>query len=154
MVRLSEKLATFLDNPRAWGRASTVGDDLLAHLHLPFGAFASEDRSEIVCLIPEHYGPPADNLRAGQPFAMTWTGERCVTYQYKGRIIEARSRNISEQNYQRDLIRRMMDLGNAPSFDERMKRNIVEAPSWSVRFSVEAVFDQTPGPGAGKRIEL
>ena len=79
-----------------------------------------------------------------------------ATYQLKGKSLEVRASTDEERAFQQrwaeaniGYLRPMWPPHLIPKLE-----GFAQAPSTYLRFRVEEIYDQTPGPTAGKRIPL
>ena len=78
------------------------------------------------------------------------------TYQFKGTFTESRTSNKEESKFQDKYVEKIFDFfKNIYKLPETTLNNLGEVkykPSYAVTFKIEEIFNQTPGPEAGKRI--
>lgn len=73
-------------------------------------------------------------------------------YQFKGRLLEARPTTDEERAVQ-DIHRDKL-VSHYTHYPDSFFGGYVRYPSTAVTFRVEEAFVQTPGPGAGERLDL
>lgn len=108
-----------------------------------------------VVFLPGYESAPAlANLRANAAIAVLI--EEPTTHrgiQLKGRSLAIREASPTELAHVAEFVARtraeLAEIGFAPTVLERM----IFTPCTAVEFSIEHVFEQTPGPGAGRAIE-
>lgn len=98
-------------------------------------------------------GKTLDNLRENGMIAVTCTRPTDhITCQLKGKVRSMKSVNSAQQKMSRqwhhEFVAELKAIGVPSALGEAW---IVE-PTVAVEMAVTDVFDQTPGPGAGKRI--
>ena len=98
-------------------------------------------------------GKTIDNLRENGMIAVTCTRPTDhITCQLKGKVRSMKSVNSAQQKMSRqwhhEFVAELKAIGVPSALGEAW---IVE-PTVAVEMAVTDVFDQTPGPGAGKRI--
>lgn len=76
------------------------------------------------------------------------------TLQLKGRVLEVRPSTADEQALQERYLAGFVEQLYCVGFSRRVVRRLRLGPSTAVRFAIEQVFDQTPGPGAGRALEV
>lgn len=118
------------------------------------GAAADAARGELTVYLPiATAGRTLENLRQNGRIAVTFT--RAVDHrsiQLKGQVVEIRPASAEE----RERIRRYLENLALDWGFVGVPRKATLAmncwPAYAVRFQVESVFEQTPGPDAGQRI--
>ena len=108
-----------------------------------------------VVFLPAYESAPAlANLRANAAIAVLI--EEPTTHrgiQLKGRSLAIRDATAAELAHVAEFVARtkaeLSAIGFAPTVLERM----IFTPCTAVEFSIEHVFEQTPGPGAGRAIK-
>jgi predicted pyridoxine 5'-phosphate oxidase superfamily flavin-nucleotide-binding protein len=122
---------------RAWGIHVTTGRDTVT-------IFLSETIA----------GKTIDNLRGNGKIAVTCTRPTDhTTCQLKGQVLRIKSATPADRDasrrWHREFVAELRAIGVPSALSEAW---IVE-PTVAVEIAVTEVFDQTPGPGAGKKIE-
>ncbi|HEU4501574.1 MAG TPA: pyridoxamine 5'-phosphate oxidase family protein [Nitrospira sp.] len=119
-----------------------------------WGIHVGADRGTVIVLLSEAFaGQTLDNLRENGRIAVTCTRPTDhITCQLKGRVrsmkpVTSANRETSRQ-WHREFIAELRAIGVPSALGEAW---IVE-PTVAVEMAVTDVFDQTPGPGAGKKI--
>jgi predicted pyridoxine 5'-phosphate oxidase superfamily flavin-nucleotide-binding protein len=119
-----------------------------------WGIRVGTDRRAVTIFLSEAIaGKTLDNLRENGKIAVTCTRPTDhVTCQLKGRVqrmkpVTSANRETSLQ-WHREFMAELSAIGVPPALGEAW---IVE-PTVAVEMAVTDVFDQTPGPGAGKKI--
>jgi hypothetical protein len=112
-----------------------------------------------VCVSSRVCGRTLDNLANNQQIAVTITSPSSYrSFQVKGRAIETRSIAPSDlqriTRHQRAFKDEVVAVGMPePSAVRLFSIEMEDAPEiTNIRVLVEAVFNQTPGPGAGSRL--
>jgi hypothetical protein len=133
----------------------TRDEKLVPRIHWASGWQVDPDARSLWAFVPKAF---AAGLReaadAKAPFALTveHIGPH-ETYQFKGRLIEARAATEPD----RALVARARErfaaavVGLLPHFaaDREKLRSYIWDPALAVRMSVREIYLQTPGPGAG-----
>ena len=119
-----------------------------------WGIHVGADRATVIVLLSEAFaGQTLDNLRENGRIAVTCTRPTDhITCQLKGRVrsmkpVTSANRETSRQ-WHREFIAELRAIGVPSALGEAW---VVE-PTVAVELAVIDVFDQTPGPGAGKKI--
>jgi len=144
------------------GRASvgvigTRDASLAPHLHFVSGWFVHADGASVVGLVPDSLRDHlSDGLMPGGRIALVAEviGPH-ETYQLKGRYLEHRPAQASDGPVYRACRQRFVT-----AVQEHLKGRFreddlaarVHEPAIAVRFAVEEIFLQTPGPAAGRRV--
>lgn len=119
-----------------------------------WGIHVGTDRGTVTVLLSESIaGKTLDNLRENGMIAVTCTRPTDhITCQLKGKVRSMKSVNSAQQKMSRqwhhEFVAELKAIGVPSALGEAW---IVE-PTIAVEMAVTDVFDQTPGPGAGKRI--
>jgi hypothetical protein len=119
-----------------------------------FGLRVEPGGEEAVVFVPRAWGAAAiENLRDNGRIAVSVArvaDHRSV--QIKGRVVEIRDSDDADRSfveaYRDRLVPELGSIGYPPKVLHRM----LGWPSHAVRFRVESLFEQTPGPGAGKAL--
>ncbi len=137
--------------------ASTRDSKLVPHLHVVSGWVVEDDRQTVRCLIARGFTDRLiDTLEDNGQFALTAEviGPH-ETYQFKGRYVgaqpvDATDRPVWQACQERFVMAVQRLYRDAFSADDLRAR--CPAPELAVRFRVEEIFVQTPGPAAGHRL--
>jgi len=120
------------------------------------GVKAAPGAKSLTIYIPDNENEQTlKNIASNGAIAVT-VGEPVThkTVQIKGTVTAHRPTDSAEQGIQeiyRSKITAMLDQVGIGGKHARYRRL---TPSTAVEFSVEQIFDQTPGPGAGEPLEL
>ena len=119
-----------------------------------WGIRVANDGGTVTILLSETFaGKTIENVRENGQIAVTCTRPTDhITCQLKGRIRSIERATSAD----RDLCRRwhsefkaeLTAIGVPPALSEAW----ITEPTLAVEFAVTDVFDQTPGPGAGKKV--
>ena len=119
-----------------------------------WGIHVGTDRGTVTVFLSKAFaGKTLDNLRENGRIAVTCTRPTDhITCQIKGRVrsmkpVTSANRETSRQ-WHREFMAELRAIGVPSALGEAW---IVE-PTVAVEMAVTDVFDQTPGPGAGKKI--
>ncbi len=153
---LTQRLVDFIHGPRGM-YVGTRDEELRPAVVLVFGAVADTTEGTIRFFLPEvEGGPTLRNLRGNGMVAMTVLDVRNEAYQFKGLFVDARPADANDravQNiYRSKMLSHLAEVG-LPNSDALVDGYVLE-PSTTVTFKVEEVFVQTPGPGAGEKLDI
>lgn len=151
MVSIDAALGEFLTSGLILGAASR-DDRLVPEVVRPAGIRVEEGGREVtVFLATATAGPTLRNLESNRRLALVAShpqDNRSV--QLKGAVLEVRAARDEERplmdHYRAQLARMLEPLGVPPTFIMRTQ----VWPAQAVRFRIEAMFLQTPGPAAGQ----
>jgi hypothetical protein len=151
---IPEQVAALVASP-SWAHAGTRDAKLVPAVHNIVVAFLPDGERATV-LVPEFcQGKLESNLADNGWFALTVGTPAHESYQLKGHVEEIRDATADEAKRIRgylDWVKGAMAHYGVPeaaiSMIDRIKIENVRA----VTFRVEEAYDQTPGPGAGKRL--
>lgn len=121
-----------------------------------FGATVDAAEGTITFFVPDvEGGETLSNFEENGMVALT-VGEATTheTYQFKGKCLATRPSDEKDTAIQ-DIHRSKLISHLGPAgFGEKIWRGFTIYPSTAVTFKVEDVFVQTPGPGAGNKLNL
>lgn len=121
------------------------------------GVKADAANDEITMYLADVYaGRPLQNLENNGMVALTvGHGPAHETFQFKGKFVE--SNPSSEQDIAiQEIYKAKTSAHYGGNYGDEVRgvfEGVVLHPSTAVRFKVTEIFDQTPGPNAGSRIE-
>lgn len=134
----------------------TRNESLMPECTRAWGMHVAADRVSMTLFLAETFaGKTLDNLRDNGMIAVTCTRPTDhITCQVKGLVrsikpVTSAQRELSRR-WHRNFTAELMAVGVSATLTEGW---IVE-PTVAVEIAVTDVFDQTPGPGAGKRLGL
>jgi hypothetical protein len=136
--------------------AGTRDRRLVPHGHRVSGWTVSADGSTLTAFIPESSTPHLiESLLDNGEFAMT-TEEFPAheAYQFKGHYLRHRAvlpGDVEIVDRVRERFLRSVRPFYPPDFEDPIRAFILE-PALAVEFDVREIYDQTPGPGAGRRL--
>ena len=149
------KIASFLEQRANVAVGGTRDKDLVPHAHRVSGWRVGPERETMEYFVPEQFTEHLiDSLQDNGRVAVTIEEfPSHETYQFKGRYLAHRPPAaddvaIYEQGRER-FVRSVRSFFNLP---EEALRALIPKPHVVVRFQVEEIYLQTPGPGAGSRI--
>lgn len=135
--------------------AGTRDADLVPHVHRVGGWRVSDDRRSMTCVMAEQLtrhlrSDLEDNGRVTVTIEEIGPHE---TYQFKGLCLEIRAPDEEERHaFERTRDRFAKVVALLFGIDEEGCRSHLAQPTVAVRFAVEEIYVQTPGPGAGRRL--
>ncbi|MBV8758434.1 MAG: pyridoxamine 5'-phosphate oxidase family protein [Deltaproteobacteria bacterium] len=119
------------------------------------GCVVRGDRRVLAVLVPEGTGARTlANLAAGSPVAVTFS--RIVdhrTVQVKGACERVREASAAEIEAARRYVSAFTEALYFIGMSRAISRRLGLEPLWVVEVGVGELFEQTPGPGAGARME-
>lgn len=133
---------------------STRNAALMPECTRAWGIQVAPDRLSVMIFLSETFaGETLDNLRANGMIAVTCARPTDhITCQLKGRVTAitrmTQARRDRCRQWHHDFMAELKAVGVPPELPGAW---IVE-PTVAVEFAVSEVFDQTPGPGAGRKI--
>jgi hypothetical protein len=154
--RISESLVELIHggNVMALG---TRNERLTPHLIRASGGVVNSSRDKMAVLLPGgECGPAIENLRANGKIALLVMDPHTHSgYQFKGRYLEHRQATPDELAIAD--IHRSKVLAKLSGFYPTLHRlydHYAPVPPVCVVFEVYEIYDQTPGPKAGQRVEI
>lgn len=120
-----------------------------------WGIQISPKRTTVTIYLSETFaGRTIDNLRENGLIAITCTRPTDhITCQLKGTVCNISSATPAQRDHSRQWHREFTAELKAIGIPVALPEAWIVEPSVAVEFTVSDVFDQTPGPGAGKKIE-
>ncbi len=158
-VSIGDELKTFLEGPVSV-LVGTRDSRLIPEITRAWGPRVSEDRRRISLCVPVATScKTLDNLEANGEIAVTFSlPTNYRTFQLKGRHVAAAepdSTDLAAVERHRDAFAVANErLGQPRRQVEAFWRGEIETSAALVKilFAPEQVFDQSPGPGAGKKL--
>lgn len=129
-------------------------DKLRPSLSWTFGARVNGANDLITTFVPDIEADQVRNDLAKNGM-ITFTVVEAISheaYQFKGRQVEMRPSTEEEQAVQG--IHRSKLLSRYTQYPQALFGGYVLYPSTAITFRVEEAFVQTPGPGAGEKLDL
>jgi len=156
-VLIGDELKTFLKGPVSV-LVGTRDSRLVPEITRAWGPYVSEDRQRVSLCVPLATSRKAlDNLEGNGEIAVTFSLPRNYrTFQLKGRhatTAEPDSTDLAVVERHRDAFATVNEaLGQSRQHVEAFWRAEIETSAVLVKiiYAPEQVFDQTPGPGAGR----
>ena len=122
-----------------------------------FGAVADAAKDTITIFLPNVAGEAImNNLSQNGSVALTMTDtpRDHHSIQFKGKCIESRPSTETERVFQDNYKVRLIEHFRKMGIPDEFFGGFVYYPSTAVSFRVEEIFDQTPGPGAGGKVDF
>ena len=127
---------------------------LTPSLHFVWGlAFQAPENVVSSFVVQNQYEHILRNYRENGRVALTYSDAFShVAYQLKGRFLQARPLTTAErdiqQQYRAATIAAMQEMG----YQAELVKQVISPADLALDIEVETIFDQTPGPNAGKEI--
>lgn len=158
-VSISDELKTFLEGPVSV-LVGTRDSRLVPEITRAWGPRVSEDRQRVSLCVPLATSRKTlDNVEANGEIAVTFSlPTNYRTFQLKGRratVAEPDSADLAVVERHRDAFATVNEMMGLPRQQvETFWQAEIETSSVlvKIRFAPEQVFDQTPGPGAGRSL--
>jgi hypothetical protein len=150
---IPDKLVAFVHGPVV-SFVGTRDARLRPSVSWVFGARVSAASDEITILIPDIEAEPIKrDAEQNARIAFTVAGPIShEAYQFKGTLVGLRPSNDEERAVQE--IHRNKLISHLTMFPNTLFEGFRFSPSTALTFRVEQVFLQTPGPGAGRLLDL
>ena len=104
-------------------------------------------------VVDANYDQMLKNFRQNGRIALTYSDNFThVAYQLKGQFLQARPLTEAEAIRQQQYVRTLIDVLLQMGFPEERVNAVVCLADLAIDIRVEKIFNQTPGPGAGKEI--
>jgi hypothetical protein len=152
--RLSDDLAAFVHR----GVAATVAtrdEDLKPAVTRAWGPQLADDGATLtLCIIAPPGSATRANLERKGPIAIGFSPPTIArAVQLKGRVLETREPGADELERAGRHLDAFCAEAEAIGFTRGLAPRLYDAPALlAVTASIEQVFDQTPGPAAGRRL--
>jgi hypothetical protein len=154
-VRLSEELAEFVEG----GLSMLVGTRdaaLRPHVGRSVGAFVCPDRETVTTYLNKALSAQSvanlqDNGRVALTFSRPYDHR---TLQIKGQMISLREGTEEDRVKQERWLAGFVEHLYIIGLPRSLTRQIKIYPSLAHTLRIEGIFEQTPGPGAGRRIDV
>jgi hypothetical protein len=150
---IPERLVAFVQGPTlSW--VGTRDARLRPSISWAFGARVSPSRDEITTFVPDIESETVRrNAEQNRLIAFTVIdGISHEAYQFKGKLVELRP--STEEEHAVQDIHRSKVISHMAKFPRAIFEGFRLYPSTALTFRVEQVFAQTPGPDAGKLLDI
>lgn len=165
---IPDEIIRFLEGATI-GYAGTRDDKLVPQIYQVSGWIVGPDRQTITCLIPDDHSKTLirsleDNGRLALLVVGSTTGPKASKppspavdahecYQFKGDFVGSRPAADADIPVADQTRKGFQELFMPLfGFSEEGSAAYIRKPGVAVTFRVREIFDQTPGPGAGRRI--
>ncbi|MDP6476006.1 MAG: pyridoxamine 5'-phosphate oxidase family protein [Alphaproteobacteria bacterium] len=121
-----------------------------------FGALVDGGEATVTVFIPEIEGAKTfENLAEnGRTSLVLVDAASHESYQFKGQHRETRPCTDADYTVQEIYLSKLIAHLEPFGYGEDLWNGFVHRPARAVTFAVEDIFVQSPGPGAGEKIEL
>lgn len=136
------------------GRSGTRDADKVPHFQRIMGWSFNDDRTRMTVIVQKVFVPSLRRcLESNDEFTANVDDPIShETYQLKGRVVETREVEPAEARAAEAYVETLLPLFARFGIPPESGRAYCSKPGLAVTFEVREVYDQTPGPGAGKRI--
>ena len=119
-----------------------------------WGIRVAANRGSVTVFLSETIaGKTIDNLRENGRIAVTCTRPTDhITCQLKGQVRSVKPATAADRNVSRRWHREFMAELKAIGVPTALSEAWITEPALAVEIAVTEVFDQTPGPGAGRKV--
>lgn len=151
---IPDPILEFLQGASA-GFCGTRDHALVPFVHRMSGWRVEEDGATLRCFFPREFlrglvENVEDNGRISVTIERIGAHE---TYQFKGRYLDSAPCDEADLEAYARSCERLVDAVTAyHGFSREASRGYALPPVRTIRFRVEEIYNQTPGPGAGRRI--
>jgi hypothetical protein len=148
------RIVTFINDEADMGVLGTRTAENVPQSHRTFGFIAAADGKSLRLFVP-HFSlgglaeAIADNGRGAINLGHSVSHE---TYQLKGTASALEDATESDRAHFAVYLERLVAAAVAKGMPEPLIRSLVQPPKKVVTLTVEDIFLQTPGPGAGSRL--
>lgn len=146
------------NTPGSAGIFATRNESLQPNIGRVWGARTNDDGTELTIFTPklmisEHFGNFLHNGRIAVTVGLAQPGSH-LGYQLKGKYLKhedckTEDHSFLDNNF--NVFREFLTGSYGPEM-ARLIDQIPYKPAVAITLRVEEIFDQTPGPGAGKKI--
>jgi hypothetical protein len=152
---IPDKMVEFLHGPQLMF-VGTRDEKLRPAASWAFGALADAANDTVTIFVPDIEGETTfRNLEDNGLVALTVTDAAThETYQFKGKCIETRPSSERDHAVQDIYISKVIAHLGPLGYSEEIWNGFVPYPGKAVSFNVEDIFVQTPGPGAGEKLDM
>ncbi|MBN4049643.1 hypothetical protein JYT36_00280 [Bacteroidales bacterium AH-315-N07] len=153
---IPDKLIEFLKGP-VIGAAGTRDSNLQSSVHRIWGTKVNDDKESMTVYVAEVMADNMlKNLEDNGHIACT-IGEPISheNYQFKGKFISSKKSDVVDEAFQDECIMKFVEQERKSGMPEEALQvfsKIIYKPSIAITFKVEEIYNQTPGPGAGAKL--
>ncbi len=152
---IPQNLVDFLHGPVVMA-VGTRSDGLMPAVTYGRGAVFDAKNDVITVIVPDVESEATfENLEHNGAIALSaGDGISHETYQFKGRCLDVGPSDEHQRAIEDVYTRKMIAHYRAKGVPDEHFGGYVLYPSTAIRFRVEEVFVQTPGPGAGRKLDF
>ena len=141
------------------GQAGVVGsrdENMVPMLALCWGTRVRDTDGVIITyVVKEQYEQMLKNFNNNGRVVLTLVETPSYrSYQFKGQFLEARAMTPDEIDFQRQFREEVVAGFHSGGYPYEIADRYVGLADLAIEFKVENIFDQTPGPGAGKAVQI
>lgn len=150
---IPEKLVEFINGTTTM-YAGTRDEKMNPWGDFACGATASADGKTITFYIPKKLSDRfMNNARNNGRIAFVVSAPLInETYQFKGSYVTSRESDEKDNSIQDIFMDKLSNYLSTIGYPKEIIRNFQMKPCIAVTFSVDEIFDQAPGPDAGKKL--
>jgi|GEM_PF-476514 len=138
------------------GHLGSRDENLIPTIRRSWGTNVNDTKEIlIVYVVQAQYEQMLKNFNDNGRVALTlgeWPSHR--SYQFKGQFLKAREMTPDEVAFQQQYRAKPIFLVKDMGFSDEMAEQFTYYADFVIEFKVEKIYNQTPGPGAGKAVEL
>ena len=153
-MRIPERVRKVLGGAH-WGIAGSRSKDQMPAGHVAWGAHVESDLEHVGVFIPRPFAGPLEQNHADNAAFVLSVNDPMAneSYQLKGKSVAVRPPANEELAFQKTHTELTVALFSQMVAKYAIPMNqLGKLPSLYVRFKVEEIFDQSPGPKAGQRM--
>ena len=151
---IPQKFVDFVHGPRMIF-VGTRDDKLRPAFSWVFGAVADGETDTVTVFVPDVEGEQTlANVKDNGQVSITVVDPSHEAYQFKGTYLESRPADDKDRAIQDINISKVVPHFSAFGVPEEVIRGFVFDPSTAITFKVAEIYVQTPGAGAGDRIDV
>lgn len=152
-MKLSDKMIEFIHGPNSIF-LGTRSDKLIPHVKWIIGAIVEKDQESITCYLLECLAQPVLENTGHNGSCALFVSHLVSheSYQFKGTFISVRPCNENDEAIKGIYFQKFGNFLMHVGVSEANLSNLATGPAVAVTFRVEEVYDQSPRPGAGQKI--
>lgn len=153
---IPEKIAEFIQGP-VFVSAGTRDENLRPVHAWAVGTIVNPDRETVTVFVPRARAERLlRNLETNGKIALATGSPTHEGYQLKGVFVAARPADEKDRAYQESYRSKWLSFALQCGYPEQIARPLTQGyayhPAIAITFRVQEIFQQTPGPDAGKKI--
>ena len=151
---IPQKFVDFIHGPRVIF-IGTRNEKLRPAFSWAFGAVADAEADTVTVFVPDIEGEQTlANVKANGHVSLTIVDPSHEAYQFKGTYIDSRPSGGDDRAIQEIYLSKIVPHFAKFGFPEELMPGFVMDPSTALTFRLAEIYVQTPGPGAGDRIDV